>query len=73
MSERRIRTIYNAWIKISKGGDEESQKDIDCEKELGLQYVGLNGDRYSRISLITIPDSQIDLSEYAFLGEIVTI
>lgn len=69
--------IYCAWILRDYGRIEAeeitSQENIDREKELALRCIGVNGDRYSRISLLTLPDSQIDLTQYDFLGEIIRL
>lgn len=62
--------VYYAWLLKDDDDYENASATIEDEKNLALEYQNVNGDIYSRISLVT-PYSQIDSSKYTFLGYVV--
>lgn len=67
--------IKHAWLSKSKNNkviyhnfNGKRQTDLEIEADLGNLYEGLNGEKYSRISLIT--EEKDDNHHFNYLGPV---
>jgi hypothetical protein len=64
--------VFCAWLSKAEDDDDDDHN-INYEKKLALKYQNINGDIYSRISLITDYTAQVDHTQYTYLGDVIKI